>query len=358
MLKANKLETQEIAHFWKYPGSHVIDSFKKHLSKTGRPTSWLYHAHSKPPSDSEFEELISFEIPEKLRLVVGKAACPICSPNKPKYYDGRLAWFPDEGVIRSIGHECAKTLFGAEANNLAKSKRNARERKRNAEDFLLATLPQIGSLRTLADHLIPLARELDRVRSGIWNAGGKMACQNLAKSGAEGKLLLFEETKQNKVDRFGKSYVAFDQIVVGFLTVRSLGFLKNSMSIEARAKNTATALNLVNSTNSEEEALDFITTDLKTVSYIYEAEKIAKAAVNELGELKKIIAEAQTFLNPDNLINISKWAADIRSNSPIQFKYSSNYPSQLKIGRKTIDVYEGTKIIILPKHQTMTNGIQ
>src|SRR5262245_17369395 len=123
------------------PGHFYAEQFLTHVRETGRPDTWEYHDRSKPPSDSDFEEVRRFAIPEKLRPDVGKATCPICSPNAGKYYEGALAWFPAEGVLRAIGHECAETHFGVHRTNAAYAARIARERRESAEDYLLATLP-------------------------------------------------------------------------------------------------------------------------------------------------------------------------------------------------------------------------
>ncbi|MEP4340731.1 MAG: hypothetical protein ABJ042_01985 [Lentilitoribacter sp.] len=350
MLKAKISDLDITTKFYKFPGSHILDSFRKHISETGIPTTWQYHNHTKPPADSEFEELLSFEIPSKLRDNVGKALCPICSPHSPKYFDGKLAWFPKEGVIRAIGHECAKTLFGTEATNRAKSARLARERKNSAEDYLLDKLPKIGELRNLVESLIPKGRQLDAVRVSIWKAGGKSACQNLVRLGAGGELKLYDEVKSIKADKFGETSTVFERVEIGSIQIRALNFLKNSSSIEAKAKNALVALVAINATNDEEEALEFITSTLTMDRFLFDAEKVTKAALVDVDELRKIIAEAKHFLNPTNLENLSRWAAHEGSNSPIVFKYNVSSPLKINIGIKSTDFYAGTKLISLPNY--------
>jgi hypothetical protein len=99
------------------PGKLILDEFRSWVGETGQPDLWRYHDPSSPPRDQDFEELIHFSIPTQKRADVDMASCPICSPLSPKYFEGVLAWFPLEGVLRAIGHECAKGHFGAAIAN-------------------------------------------------------------------------------------------------------------------------------------------------------------------------------------------------------------------------------------------------
>ncbi|WP_275790512.1 hypothetical protein [Pararhizobium gei] len=54
---------------------------------------------------------------EKIRVPVARRAggervpCPICSPNRPKFVIGLMAYFPADSGVRFIGHDCADTHF-------------------------------------------------------------------------------------------------------------------------------------------------------------------------------------------------------------------------------------------------------
>ena len=87
------------------------------------------------------------------------APCPICSPNSPKYLDGILVWYPAEGVIRAIGHECGDSYFEGDRHRDA-ARRYQEEQQRIAdEDFLLENVPKVPFMRHAVASLMPAAHE-------------------------------------------------------------------------------------------------------------------------------------------------------------------------------------------------------
>lgn len=348
MLKDSVSQNKPSTYFNNHPGSYYVELFKKHLAKTGDPTTWIYHTHTKPPVDAEFLVLCDVEIPPLLRKKVGMARCPICSPNSPKYFSGNLVWFPDEGVIRAIGIECSKKHFGAEATNRERSTRLADERRSLAQDFLLERLHKLAHWKKYAEQSIPVARELDKFRNAVWKAAGKDEWKNLIKQSADGKLKLYKKIQVPKTDKYGETKMVSELTENGYIKINGLNFLKKSPSIEAKAKNAFEAFKRVHATSNEEETLEFITNTLDRDDYLFEVEKLTKAAIEDIDELRKIRVEAKAFYKPENLMKLSDWASNKGANTQIVFKYNTAYRNRVKVGKKSVDYFTGTKLIFIP----------
>jgi hypothetical protein len=74
------------------PDQWVIEDLLEHIRNTGQPDLWRYHSHSFPTHDNEVPEIIAENVivPERLRSVVGRAPCSLCSLRGPKYFHGML----------------------------------------------------------------------------------------------------------------------------------------------------------------------------------------------------------------------------------------------------------------------------
>lgn len=156
--------------FYERTGAALVKEIKSFIAKTGTPHLWRGHTHIKPPPDSIPEYLDEFDLPDK--LIRGKhfAPCPCCTPRHPKFgLNGKIGWFPDEGVIRLLGPDCFATL-NKEAHETAKE--DLRKRKQRARDtrYLLGNQPRLlsalANLRQallVAEAIVSFANELQYV---------------------------------------------------------------------------------------------------------------------------------------------------------------------------------------------------
>jgi hypothetical protein len=316
--------------FTSRPGKYIEAEFRDWVGKTGQPDTWRYHEPSTPPRDQDFEELLRFEIPEKKRAEVGKASCPICSPYGPKYFEGALAWFPVEGCLRAIGHECAKRHFGAARHNASIAITKHRKSVENAQDFLLEVLPKISHLRAEVATLEPVADVVDRVRNLFWLRSSKASCARLARLGGKGVLAIEETREISVVDTNGREQTRLEPEVVASFRVRGLSFLTRKYSVLAQARNTAIALEKVRAAD-EEEVLKFVCDDLANDEYLFEAEKLARAAVREIEKLREAINEARAFLSSANLTNLSQWSTDRRAGAPVMITIDPRHASRVRV---------------------------
>lgn len=315
------------------PPPYIEQEFLDWVRDTGRPDEWRYHEKSQPPRDKDFVELKSFQVPENKRADVGMATCPICSPRAPKYFEGKLTWYPSEGVLRAIGHECAKAHFGVDIANRAAAERKHREHVESAQYFLLDTLPRIAPLRDEVEALQTVAGHIDRHRQFMWGVLTKVACLGVARHGAGGVLNVEEHRAINAVDAYGQDTVRVQSAVVATHEVSGMTFLSRRYLVSGLAKGCAQALAKVVAADAD-QALEFIVNNLKVDAYLFEAERLARTAVDEVDNLHQAIHEAKTFFSPSNLLSLSRWSADARAGAPFQLEYEVRYPARLRMRRR------------------------
>lgn len=161
-------ECREIkAWFWERPGSDVVQEIKSHVADGGEPYTWRGHTHTKPPVGSKPFYLEEFDLPEKRLRAKRWAPCPCCWPDIPKYgRNGKIAWFPTEGVIRLLGPECFKSL-DKEGHEEAKRQLDIERRRKQNTDYLLSKLPLLNKVIKVGDEAIPVAKALDEFRANL-----------------------------------------------------------------------------------------------------------------------------------------------------------------------------------------------
>lgn len=316
--------------FKQRPGQYVRKEFLDWVRETGRPDTWQHHTSTKPPADQDFEELDRFVIPEPVRPSVGRATCPICSPGAPKYFAGALAWFPTEGVLRAIGHECAKSHFGTERANAAIAARKHHAAVEGAQDFLMETLPTIAELRAEVDSLQITAATIDHVRQVIWSASSRTSCEKLAKMGASGALSVEHVRAVEAVDAQGQSTTRYESDVVATYSVGGLAFISRRFIVSGLAKQTDDILQLVRAADPE-EALEFICTELKAHDHLFQAERLARGAVEQVERLRQAVADAKQFFAPENLISLTEYTRHNYGGTPVHFDFNSVYPARLRV---------------------------
>ncbi|MBY5788688.1 hypothetical protein [Rhizobium leguminosarum] len=97
------------------PSAEFVDGWRKHISQTGSPETYIDISTTKPPRDGPVILLSDdIHVPTSLRLGGERVPCPLCSPKSPKFENGRLAYFPQESAVRCIGIDCARKFFGSD----------------------------------------------------------------------------------------------------------------------------------------------------------------------------------------------------------------------------------------------------
>ncbi|MBT1155751.1 hypothetical protein J1C56_09115 [Aminobacter anthyllidis] len=106
----------DLAHypvFETQPSDEYLERWRQHIATTGCPETFENVSTSRPTQHDNIV-LLSEEItvPVMLRPGGERVPCSFCAPGSPKFIRGRMAYFPDEGTARFVGHQCAATHYG------------------------------------------------------------------------------------------------------------------------------------------------------------------------------------------------------------------------------------------------------
>lgn len=314
--------------FVNHPTEEIVQDFIRHVKETGAPDAWKHHTPTTPPADADYLEVMPFAVPESLRTKVAMASCPICSPLKPKYYVGALAWFPAEGVLRAIGHECAKTHFGAERVEKARNQRLAAQ----AQDYLIEALPAAGDLRARAARVVQFGHPMDQFRDAIRRWSSRTACDRIAKLGSAGQLPIWEEYEVDVVDGFGRQSTRRESRVVEQIAVQGLDFLGDRQSSEV-AFNFAEAGAREMSAMTPLQALDFVIEISEVPQQLFDAERILRATISAIESAERKVEEIISFCRPANLQRFASWTRDSRIDAGLVLSFSQHEPSSIRIRR-------------------------
>ena len=329
MLQTPVLKVGVRPKFQTRPGQALIADFINHLKNTGKPDTWEHHTPTPPPANADFEILLEdFEVPKKFHDVVGKASCPICSPLAPKYFRGFLAWFPAEGVIRAIGHECAKRHFGASALAVAHAQETARLRRTKAEEYLIETYPRVKAITDEVLKVLPRVKLVELMHKKFWGACSRTAARALLKQVKGAYLPIYQDLQTNTIDRFGQSKEARTQEEIERIPFVGSGFLSWKTSISAHATNTISALRQIES-RSDDEALDFVANRLFRDDYLYQAETLVRGATDAAQLLFNHLDDTSSFFSRANLANLSRWSSHTNLSAPVMFRYDNSNPNEV-----------------------------
>ncbi|MGO4684617.1 hypothetical protein [Hyphomicrobium sp. 2TAF46] len=165
-IPASAFEVKAI--YWTEPDRSVIKEIKAFVAKTGRPYLWPRHTHTKPPKGARPVYLGEFDLPEAyLRNSTLHSPCPCCCPKKPKFaLHGKIAWFPDEGVIRLIGPDCFKTL-NPSGHEEAVAELRRREARESDIAYLLRLAQNVRFIRDAIDENLEIATAVEKMRNGV-----------------------------------------------------------------------------------------------------------------------------------------------------------------------------------------------
>lgn len=152
------------ADFLTFPGKDVVREIRGWIADGNPSFTWRGHTHTEPPANAPVEYVADFQLP-KGRLT----PCPCCWPKHEKFRTGRIAWFPDEYVIRLIGPNCFKTL-NREGHERALADMRARQQSEADIAFLLSNREFLTPAISIVERALPLAREIDRLQSFFTSA--------------------------------------------------------------------------------------------------------------------------------------------------------------------------------------------
>jgi len=190
------------------PSPAIVAEIKAFIKETGCPHLWRGHTHTRPPaSTSSIRYLGKYDLPAShagQRNREKWAPCPCCHWKSPWYFrDGRIAWFPEEKVIRNIGRHCYKSIDevgDAEAERLL----NIEENRRRTEAYLLGYLPLVPQMLAAISENSAIIDDIDRVRFILSRRIGRAIDFDLWNHvRADGVLKVYVTRREQRVDRSG-----------------------------------------------------------------------------------------------------------------------------------------------------------
>lgn len=328
-----------------YPWA-VRSPFLKHVAATAHPETFPTICTSTPPRDARVEIVAEFTADRSKRPDSQPVPCPICSPNAPKYLEGRLAWFPDEGVIRAIGHECGDKYFDGVTFRRAVAASRHRDALLAAEEYLEHHLHYVRRWSAVCDALDPACREAQRLHdrfikdaprlyhhlSEIKRSGGLLAVTvEVRRASGEGPRGL--RTSGGSIDVREEDF--------GILTGDSM--LTRSFAPLRKLIGIRTSLTEIDVGEDRTAAFDWICDNSASLDRLTHAVKVIQKAQADYAELRHRLDSIAAFFTPENFQRLN--ASGGHPHTPLRLRAS------VRQGIFTIDVagHDAERILLTPK---------
>jgi hypothetical protein len=281
----------------------VLREIKDHIKKTGEPHKWRHHTHSKPVTGARIVYIGEFDLPDSHQAPDRHAPCPCCCPKAPKYSRrGKIAWFPDEHVIRMIGPECFATL-NPEGHWEAVAQFDKEEAERRTIAYLVANLHLGVPAREVIERAMPTLDAIDRVHATLQQRVNEVLRIDLWRHVSRGSLSVNEMSRRMKRARGGAEEVE------DFMDVREFRpfpnyqmFSPRTSNMASRIKGFAKRLSLIDFGDEVEERVRAMTTE--------EQAKAARILSKGISSAAGIFEEANTIRGgfaPMSIANLKGW---------------------------------------------------
>lgn len=281
----------------------VLRDIKEHIKKTGEPHRWRHHTHSTPVVGSRIVYIGEFDLPESHQAADRHAPCPCCSPRAPKYSRrGKIAWFPDEHVIRMIGPKCFQTL-NPEGHWEAVEVFEREEAERRTISYLVKNLHLNVPAREVIQNAVPVLEAIEQVHGTLQRRINEVLRLDLWRHVGRGSLSVNVEGRRMKRTRGGA------QEVVTFLDVRQFAdfpgfpmFSPKTCRLASRATGCAKRLSLIDFGDEVQERVRAMTTE--------EQAKAARILSQGISSAANIFEEADAIrsgFGPMSIANLKGW---------------------------------------------------
>ncbi|MCF6124375.1 hypothetical protein EN904_14820 [Mesorhizobium sp. M7A.F.Ca.CA.001.07.2.1] len=149
------------------PSDDYVDRWLEFTNATGHPERFENVTTTKPEIIGTLRFLSGeIEVPIFKRENQDMVPCPICHPTGPWFKIGRMAFFPDERVVRFIGHDCAKRHYKGEFD-IADERYRKEARIRHLQRRWTALAENVDRIAKFARSLAEPAKALEDLRAEI-----------------------------------------------------------------------------------------------------------------------------------------------------------------------------------------------
>ncbi len=184
------------------PTDALVREIKQFIAATGKPHLWRGHTHTKPLVGSKPVYLDEFDLPLANLKAGHLAPCPCCWSNHPKYgLSGKIAWFPDEAVIRLLGPDCFAAM---DKNAHAEALALMRQEKRRKQDiaYLLSNTDALQKLPAVFERAVAIGGAVDQFKADLRHTFIERLNIPIWENVRTGKLQVWEEFRD--LDRRGE----------------------------------------------------------------------------------------------------------------------------------------------------------
>lgn len=154
------------------PSEELVREIKTFIADNGTPFLWPGHTHTRPPQGAIVVYCGEFDLPKSHagpKQRAKWAPCPCCHSETAWYWKGgKIAWFPDESVVRNIGRDCFRNI-NESGHATAVEQFKAEERNRKDRIFLLSHLGVVPEAVRVIERALATVRAFDDVRFVLSN---------------------------------------------------------------------------------------------------------------------------------------------------------------------------------------------
>lgn len=308
-----QINLHNIPIFSDEPNEALLQEIKQHVRETREPHTWRGHSHTKPAQGALVVYCDEFDVPAP-DTVPRVAPCPCCNPHHPQYKNkGKIAWFPDESVIRLIGPQCFKAINeGAHQAALIELRKKQKARSE------LATIrrygPTIDALIGMIDEVSPITAALDTFLNDLNRALDNELALPLWRVARGGALMVSEERNVPYRKPDGAIALRREVVSVPFASIAGYAMFDRSGPIAAQKKLRPLRSGLVDiSRRLIEVGTPKGLTDAERVDF---AEKLPLARVL-LTEVLNDAREKQAFLTSNAIETLGQWGR--QTTAPYRF---------------------------------------
>lgn len=288
--------------FRKRPAQKYVQDFVHHLAATGEPHSWPTLSTTTPSENSKPVLLQDFRIPDKFRRgPQSRAPCPICSAFYPKYENGYLAWHPDDGFVRAIGHECGKDFFEGDAFTEALNIYEAERLEQAARRYLSEACLALAEVLVRRIFVRRELRQRLRLRDEFVATVTKKAIDRLLRNASDDGTISMEAASASTDER-GRQLVT--RHVVG--RVQGVAALKGGCDLLATLERPYSAVvdSLIFPLDERTERLAAL-----TAAEAIAAEREVRALISLETEASSLNESLAGLLSPETLLTVGRWGA-------------------------------------------------
>lgn len=292
------------------PSDAFIKEILSFIGRTNKPHLWSGQTYNRPSDDAVIEYLTEFFLPSGKPM----APCPCCTPRHPKYRHGMIAYFPNEFVIRIMGHDCFKRINSEGHIEALRKYHSELQRKRDVA-YLLDNLEKVPDLLAAVERATPIGHAVDKFRNDICTIFADVLRTDLWEHTRTGELRVTRRLPGDEDDR--------DVIIeetYGRIAGQDL-LKKRSKKLGIRLEHAAVALKQIDFGPRHKERV----TDMTDADRA-ETARLLRNGIKTADEVFAAIEDLRQFTSVVTLATLNGWAR--QDGCPIRMRVDLDRPKE------------------------------